>query len=61
MQKDPVCGMLVDMNEAAGQRAYQGKTYYFCSPDCLEKFSKAPERYVTQQTPIKKAPQADID
>lgn len=47
MEKDPVCGMLVDPRQAAGQRAHQGKTYYFCSSDCLAKFDKMPERYVT--------------
>lgn len=38
MEKDPVCGMLVDPKQAAGQRTYEDKTYYFCSTDCLAKF-----------------------
>jgi YHS domain-containing protein len=25
---------------------YQGKTYYFCCPDCPEAFSKDPQKYV---------------
>ena len=44
-EKDPVCGMLVDPGEAAGQRSVDGKTFYFCSPDCLAKFDKSPQRY----------------
>ena len=27
--KDPVCGMTVDENKAAGKSEYQGRTYYF--------------------------------
>ena len=40
MQKDPVCGMQIDPNNAAGQSTYQAKTYYFCSPACKQKFDK---------------------
>ena len=25
---------------------YQGKTYYFCSDDCRDKFAKDPEKYL---------------
>lgn len=44
-EKDPVCGMLVDPSEAAGQRGFDSKIFYFCSPDCLAKFDKTPQRY----------------
>jgi membrane fusion protein, copper/silver efflux system len=44
--KDPVCGMDVDPNDAAGKVEYQGKTYYFCSNDCKAKFEKAPKQYI---------------
>jgi Cu+-exporting ATPase len=44
-EKDPVCGMLVDPGEAAGQRSFDGRIFYFCSPDCLAKFDKTPQRY----------------
>ncbi len=54
MEKDPVCGMLVDPKEAAGERAFQGTTYYFCSPSCLAKFDQSPQRYLgAQSTPPK--------
>lgn len=46
MEKDPVCGMLVRPEEAAEQRAIQGRTYYFCSAACVAKFDKAPQVYV---------------
>jgi len=43
---DPVCGMDVDPKNAAGRTEYQGKTYYFCSLGCKEKFEKNPRQYV---------------
>lgn len=46
MEKDPVCGMLVRSEEAAAQRALQGRTYYFCSAACVAKFDKAPQLFV---------------
>ena len=45
MEKDPVCGMQVDPNKAAGTSEYQGKTYYFCNPGCKRKFETNPEQY----------------
>ena len=43
---DPVCGMTVDAAHAAGKFDYQGQTYYFCSPGCLERFRADPEHYL---------------
>jgi Cu+-exporting ATPase len=45
-EKDPVCGMNVEPDEAAGQSVFQGKTYYFCSNDCKTQFDKNPQAYV---------------
>jgi P-type Cu+ transporter len=45
MAKDPVCGMQVDEQKAAGQSVYKGKTYYFCNLGCKAKFDKNPEQY----------------
>ena len=45
MENDPVCGMLVEPSEAAGKREFAGRTWYFCSADCLKKFDQAPQRY----------------
>jgi Cu+-exporting ATPase len=52
MEKDPVCGMLVDPRDAAEKRVVEGKAYYFCSPACAGKFDQAPERYTVPQ-PVK--------
>ncbi len=35
---DPTCGMTVDPIAAAGTFNHEGKTYYFCSKGCLQKF-----------------------
>ena len=35
---DPICGMTVDPAKAAGTFIHDGKTYYFCSKGCLQKF-----------------------
>lgn len=46
MTRDPVCGMQVTENHAAGTIEYKGNTYYFCSPRCKETFEHNPEKYV---------------
>jgi Cu+-exporting ATPase len=45
---DPVCGMTVDPAHAAGSHVWQYKTYYFCSPHCIEKFKADPQRYLSK-------------
>jgi YHS domain-containing protein len=44
--KDPVYGMEVDPERAAGASEYGGPTYYFCSAHCKAAFDREPERYV---------------
>ena len=43
---DPVCGMTVDPQKARGVAEHKGKTYYFCSPRCVERFQAEPEKYL---------------
>ncbi|HWR51069.1 MAG TPA: heavy metal translocating P-type ATPase [Bryobacteraceae bacterium] len=45
--EDPVCHMQVAPASAAGMHEHNGKTYYFCSQSCLDKFTADPERYVS--------------
>jgi YHS domain-containing protein len=45
---DPVCGMTVTKDGAAGSTTYQGKTYYFCSKACKDNFTKDPQKYLAQ-------------
>jgi len=44
---DPVCGMRVQPESAAGSHLHDGKTYYFCAQSCLEKFRDDPTYYLT--------------
>ena len=41
---DPICGMTVEREHAAGSDVYNGQTYYFCSNHCLAKFRQDPEK-----------------
>ena len=43
---DPICGMNVEPERAAGSRVYSGETYYFCSQRCLAKFKEDPEKFM---------------
>jgi Cu+-exporting ATPase len=45
-QKDPVCGMTVVPEKTAGKMEHAGKTYYFCSKGCAERFSQEPEKFL---------------
>src|SRR5882762_488357 len=44
--KDPVCGMTVVPEKAAGKMEQAGKTYYFCSKGCAERFSQELEKFL---------------
>jgi P-type Cu+ transporter len=46
---DPVCGMTFAPERAAGRCDFQGRTYYFCNPSCLEKFRKNPAQYLNPE------------
>ncbi len=45
--KDPVCGMEVDPSTAKHRTEHVGKTHYFCSTHCLEKFRANPTQYLS--------------
>ena len=47
---DPVCGMTISPDKAAGTHSYKGNTYYFCSEGCLNKFKANPDRYLQTKT-----------
>ena len=43
---DPVCGMTVNPDSAAGSYEHNGTTYYFCATHCLNKFKADPDAYL---------------
>ena len=45
MAKDPVCGMEVEPERAAGSSSYKGETVYFCNPNCKKKFDADPAAF----------------
>src|SRR5882724_6840696 len=45
---DPVCGMTVSPNTAAGSFEYNGLTYYFCSTHCFAKFQRDPDAFLNE-------------
>ena len=44
--KDPVCGMVVSHLTAPAACEFKGKTYYFCSDTCRDKFEANPDKYI---------------
>jgi YHS domain-containing protein len=60
MVKDPVCGKVIHAGQAeatAKMSQYQGKTYFFDSDQCKQKFDKEPEIYMNKSI----APQKEAD
>ena len=45
--RDPVCGTLVNLS-AASSALHDGHTYFFCSPECRDKFQSDPAQYLRQ-------------
>ncbi len=45
MEKDPVCGMMVDEASSVSSE-YNGKKYYFCCEGCKRDFDESPELYI---------------
>ena len=48
---DPVCGMTVHEDKAAGKSSHGGEKYYFCSQECKEKFDMQPQEYAVSVIP----------
>jgi P-type Cu+ transporter len=45
-EKDPVCGMMVDAQKPAAKLEHTGKTFYFCSAHCAERFKVEPQKFL---------------
>jgi Cu+-exporting ATPase len=48
MLRDPVCGMMVPA-DAPLRTTFEGQTYVFCNPSCLERFQKDPQAYLSKE------------
>src|SRR5262245_51014779 len=52
---DPICGMTVEPESAAGKYEHDGQTYYFCSQYCAKLFGGNPAKYLKQAAPVEEA------
>jgi YHS domain-containing protein len=43
--KDPVCGMVIDPETAAGSTTYESQEVYFCSDQCRREFEASPAHF----------------
>jgi uncharacterized membrane protein YraQ (UPF0718 family)/YHS domain-containing protein len=51
--KDPVCGMTVDRHKTPHRSEYEGRTIYFCSAHCKERFDEDPKRHLApREAPV---------
>jgi P-type Cu+ transporter len=57
---DPVCGMMVDPDRAAGHVEHKGTTYHFCSKSCVAKFTATPDVYLSGKREAMSAPVLQI-
>jgi len=58
---DPVCGMTVDPHHTDHRASHAGKTWYFCSARCQQKFEGDPDAYLQgDDTPAEQAPPGTI-
>jgi Cu+-exporting ATPase len=59
-ERDPVCGMTIDLARTQHKAEHAGKTFYFCCAGCATKFRADPEKYLQpkpaaagqEQTPL---------
>jgi len=42
---DPICGMTVDEKKSKFKSEHEGKTFYFCSASCKQKFESDPQAH----------------
>ena len=57
---DPVCGMTISPDDAVGHIDYKGRTYYFCSQNCLDRFRATPEGFLAERPAVAATP-ADME
>jgi len=53
MVQDPVCLMSIEPKRAAAMAVHAGKTYYFCSDKCQQKFRQSPEIYLHKTSALR--------
>ena len=44
--RDPVCGMMIEPQDAVSSQEFEGETYSFCNRSCAQKFAAGPKSYL---------------
>ena len=57
---DPVCGMTIPTDDAVGHIDHKGRTYYFCSQTCVDRFRATPDAFLSER-PAPAAAPADLE
>lgn len=47
IERDPVCGMLVEPSASQHEFTQAGQSFHFCSSHCQAKFARAPDQFMT--------------
>jgi P-type Cu+ transporter len=58
--KDPVCGMTVNPHNAKYKASNGGRSWYFCSAGCRDKFVASPEKYLSPEQKLEPVPAGTI-
>ena len=59
--RDPVCGMMIEPQDAVSHQEYEGQTYYFCNPSCAKRFATDPQALLEpkESTPVPAQPNVE--
>ncbi len=49
--RDPVCGMMIEPQDAVDHQEYKGQTHYFCNPSCAKRFRAGPQAFLKRKDP----------
>ena len=61
LEKDPVCGMMVDPHTTEHHARFRGHTYYFCCDGCRTQFEADPEKFLSpEELPAAEVPEGTI-
>ncbi|MDP1730827.1 MAG: heavy metal translocating P-type ATPase [Devosia sp.] len=52
VDRDPVCGMTVDMEKTPHRHEHEGRDFGFCGAGCKGKFAAEPAKYLTATDPV---------
>jgi YHS domain-containing protein len=48
MERDPVCGTMLQPGQEAADCRYQDWSYHFCSVECRQLFERNPKEYIRE-------------